>query len=66
MSVINISESEVKELLDWPSIYEAIEQSLRAVCEIRVSDDQPNHVQPTRTFTPALNGNGKNRSCSVL
>lgn len=62
MSVINISEREVKEFLDWPSTYEAVEQSLRAVCEIRVSDDQPNHVQPTRMFTPALNGKGKNKS----
>lgn len=58
MSVVNISENEVKELLDWPSLCEAIEQSLRGVCEIRTSDDQPNCQQPTRIFTPALNGMG--------
>lgn len=58
MSFVYISESEVKELMDWPSLCEAIEQSLRAVCETRLSDDQPNSNQPTRIFTPSLNGKG--------
>lgn len=56
MSIVNISENEVKALLDWPPLCEAIEQSLRAVCEIRISDDQPTCVQPTRIFTPAPKG----------
>lgn len=56
MPVININEGQVKDLLDWPLVCDAIEQSLRSVCENKVKDDQPTATQPTRIFTPTENG----------
>lgn len=56
MSVINLSEDQVKELLDWPTIFDAVEQSLRSVCEVRTSNDQPSANQPARTRTLTENG----------
>lgn len=56
MSVINLSEEQVKELLDWPTVFDAVEQSLRSVCEVRTSADQPIADQPARTKT--ITGNG--------
>lgn len=60
MSIINISEDQVKELLDLPSICEAIEQSFRSVPEVRPKD-APNSSQPTRTFTRSQDGKGNSR-----
>lgn len=58
MSLINLNESQVKELLDWPIVYEAVEEALRSVCENRVSEDQPTSNQPARSFTAPTNGLG--------
>lgn len=59
MAVVNIDESQVKEILNWPLVCEAVEQALRSICETRVSDDQPTSNQPTRIFTVPPNGKGK-------
>lgn len=56
MSLVSLSEEQVKELLDWPSVCDAVEQAFRSVCEVRVSDDQPTSKQPTRIFTPTERG----------
>lgn len=58
MSVIHLSENQVKELLDWPLVYEATEQAFRSICENRVSEEQPIANQPARSFTRTLNGLG--------
>ncbi|XP_055298600.1 ketimine reductase mu-crystallin [Sitodiplosis mosellana] len=56
MSVINLSEEQVLELLDWPLVCDAVEQSLRSICETKVNEDQPTAKQPTRVFTPIEKG----------
>lgn len=56
MSVVNLSEQQVKQLLDWPSVCDAVEQALRSVCEVRVGDEQPISKQPTRIFTSTERG----------
>lgn len=56
MSIINLTEAQVKELLDWPLVVDAVEQSLRSICENRVSENQPTAKQPTRSHTPTENG----------
>lgn len=56
MSVINLNEEQVLELLDWPLVFDAVEQSLRSICETKVSEDQPTAKQPTRIFTPIEKG----------
>lgn len=58
MSVVSLSESQVKDLLNWPLVYEAVEQSLRSITETRTDNSQPTAVQPTRIFTPTPNGKG--------
>lgn len=57
MSVINLSEEQIKEYLDWPTVCDAVEQAFRSVCETRVNDDQPTSAQPARTFTRTEKGN---------
>lgn len=57
MSITNITEDQVKELLDLPTVCDAIEQSLRSVCEVRPKD-APNSSQPARTFTRSQDGKG--------
>lgn len=59
MSVVNLNESQVKGLLTWPLVYEAVEQALRSIPETRTSESQPTANQPTRIFTPAGNGKGE-------
>lgn len=56
MSVTNITEEQVLELLNWPMVCDAVEQSLRSICENRVNEDQPTAKQPTRIFTPTEKG----------
>lgn len=56
MSIVNITEEQVLELLDWPLVFDAVEQSLRSICETRVNEDQPTAKQPTRIFTPTEKG----------
>ncbi|XP_031627138.1 ketimine reductase mu-crystallin-like [Contarinia nasturtii] len=56
MAVINLTEVQVKELMDWPLVFHAVEQSLRSICKTKVSQDQPTAVQPTRIFTPTEKG----------
>lgn len=63
MSVVNLAEDQVKGLLSWPLVYEAVEQALRSITEIRTSESQPTANQPTRIFTPA--GNGKGWKCFI-
>lgn len=60
MSVINLSEAQVKELLDWPMVCDAVEQAFRSVSEVRTRDDQPTSKQPARTFTPTEKGRIQN------
>lgn len=54
MPVVHITEHQVKELLDWPLIYDAVAVAL--ICEHRVNDDQPTSNQPIRNFTPTTKG----------
>lgn len=54
--VLNLTESQVLELLDWPLVFNAVEQALRSICKTKVGDDQPTAVQPTRIFTPTEKG----------
>lgn len=58
MSVTNLNEEQVRSVLTWPLVYEAIEQSLRAIVRTRTSDDQPTSNQPTRIFTHPPGGRG--------
>lgn len=53
---INLTEEQVKNLLEWPLVCDAVEQSLRSVCEFRVNDEQPTSNQPARTFTRTKQG----------
>lgn len=56
MAVINLTEDQVLQLIDWRLVFEAVEQSFRSVSEVRKSDDQPTSKQPVRSFTPANEG----------
>lgn len=58
MSITNLNEEQVKSVLSWPLVYDAIEQSLRSVATIRTSGSQPVSNQPTRIFTHPPSGNG--------
>lgn len=59
LNILHLSESDVKHILNWPLVYEAIEQSLRSISKTKVSESQPIAEQPTRIFTPMPNGAGK-------
>lgn len=54
---INLTEEQVKFLMDWPLVCDAVEQALRSPCEFRVNDEQPTSNQPARTFTRTEQGN---------
>lgn len=56
MSVISLTEQQVKDLLEWPLVCDAVEEALRSICEFRVNENQPAAVQPTRIFTPTEKG----------
>lgn len=58
MSVVNLTEAQVEQLLSWPLVNDAVEQALSAITEIRTSDSQPIANQPARIFTPTGNGKG--------
>lgn len=58
MSVVNLTEAEVEQLLSWPLVNDAVEQALSAITEIRTGDSQPTANQPARIFTPVGNGKG--------
>lgn len=59
MSVVNLSESQVKQLLDWPLVCDASEQAFRSVSEVRTNDDQPTSKQPARSHTATERGKTK-------
>lgn len=49
MSVVQLSEDQVKELLEWPLVCYAVEQALLSMCRERKSDNnQPSSIQPVR------------------
>lgn len=49
MSVVQLSEDQVKELLEWPLVCNAVEQALLSMCRERKSDNnQPSSIQPVR------------------
>lgn len=48
----------MKEILEWPLVYDAIEQALRSITETRTDESQPTFNQPTRIFTVPPNGKG--------
>lgn len=56
MSVISLTEQQVKDLLDWPLVCGAVEEALRSICEFRVNEHQPAAVQPARVFTQTEKG----------
>lgn len=58
MSVTNLNEEQVKSVLSWPLVYEAVEQSLRSIVKTRISGSQPTSNQPTRIFTHPPGGKG--------
>lgn len=45
---IFISENEVKKFLSWPTLFEACEQALRSVCKTKMTESQPDAIQPAR------------------
>lgn len=56
MSVINLSENQVKQLLDWSLVCDASEQAFRSVGEVRTSNEQPTSKQPARSHTVTEKG----------
>lgn len=54
--LVHLTESRVAELLNWPLVYEAVEQALSAITKRKANDQQPTSVQPPRSFTPSDNG----------
>lgn len=56
MSVINLSENQVKKLLDWSLVCDAAEQAFRSVGVVRTSGDQPTSKQPARSHTATEKG----------
>lgn len=57
--LVILNEEQVKELLDWEIVYEAVDQALRSIPQTRVGDDQPTSVQKARVYTPVPNNTGK-------
>lgn len=57
MSVEQLSEEQVNQLLDWPLVCDAVEQAFRSVGEVRTNNDQPISKQPARSRTTTENGN---------
>lgn len=51
MSVVNLSENEVKQLLDWSLVCDAAEQAFRSVSEVQTNNEQPTSKQPARSHT---------------
>lgn len=60
MSVVNLQEEQVKELLDWPLVCNAVEQALLSVCKERMSDSQPSSIQPVRPTIQIEKGTNQN------
>lgn len=58
MSVLQITENQVKDLLDWPAVCEAIEESFRSTNNLH-PEEAPYSSQPPRSYTNAGNGAGK-------
>lgn len=56
--LIHLKENQVKALLNWPLVYEAVEESLRSIPSTRVNESQPIAEQPTRIFTKMPNNAG--------
>lgn len=56
MSIVNLSEDQVKQLLNWPLVCDAVEQAFRAVSEFRTTAEQPTAKQPNRSHTVTENG----------
>lgn len=54
--ILHLSESQVKEVLNWPVIYDAVEQALAAITSTKATEDQSRAVQQPRNFTRADNG----------
>lgn len=57
MSVVQLSENQVKQLLDWPLVCDAVEQAFRSVSDTRENHEQPTSKQPARSRTVTENGN---------
>lgn len=56
MSVVQLSEEQVKRLLDWPLVCDAVEQAFRSVSDVRTNNEQPISKQPARSRTITDNG----------
>lgn len=57
MSVVQLSEDQVKELLEWPLVCNAVEQALLSMCRERKSDkNQPSSIQPVRPIIQTEKG----------
>lgn len=58
LNILYLTENDVKKLLNWPLVCEAVEQSLRSISKTQVNESQPIAEQPTRIFTPLPNKAG--------
>lgn len=56
MSIVNLSENQVKQLLDWPLVCDAAEQAFRSVSEVQTNNEQPTSKQPARSHTATERG----------
>lgn len=55
-NLIHLTESQVKQLLNWPLVYEAVEEALSAITATKANEAQPVANQPARSFTRSKNG----------
>lgn len=55
-NLIHLTESQVKQLLNWPLVYEAVEEALSAITATKSNEAQPVANQPARSFTRSPNG----------
>lgn len=54
--LLHLTESQVSEVLNWPVVYEAVEQALGAITTSKANDSQSTAFQPTRNFTRTQDG----------
>lgn len=55
-SVVNLSENQVKQLLNWSLVCDAVEQAFRSVGEAPMDNEHPISKQPTRSHTVTEKG----------
>lgn len=54
--LLHLSESQVLKVLNWPVVYETVEQALGAVTNKKANNSQSTAFQPARNFTRTQDG----------